>query len=135
MLRFYHTSNTVQRCPQATQRAASDMRALSRAEGATERRIEHPLRDLQWRLRFISSAADQNDRSPTIPLPVNCHFTFVERVPRVNDFRRIGFMCFVSLGCTTEAGRIVPSVQAFPPSFKRVCLLVIALCARFRPRK
>jgi hypothetical protein len=28
-----------------------------------------------------------------------------------------------------QAGRIVPSVQVFPPSFKRLCLLAIALCA------
>ena len=35
MLRFYHTSDAVERRPEATQRVASDMPGLRRTEAAT----------------------------------------------------------------------------------------------------
>ena len=49
---------------------------------ATYSGIEHPNRHFQWGLRLIARAADQDDRSPAIPLAVNGHLMSVERMPR-----------------------------------------------------
>jgi hypothetical protein len=106
MLRFYHTSDAVQRLPKATQRLERDMPALRRAEAATQRTIKHPNRHFQWDPRLIAGATDQDDCSSAIPLAVNAYLTFVERMPRVHDFRRFGFMGLVSLGCITAIERM-----------------------------
>ena len=47
-----------------------------------------------------------NGSVPTVKFKMDGDSLFVERVPRIVDFPKVGLMCFVLLICITERERI-----------------------------
>jgi len=93
---------------QIQQGLTTDCRHCRQLHSATNRRIEHPLRDLQestFEALFYATA----EQSTPIPGKgtVDRHHAVVPRMPRVTDFSRFSTMGVALSTCTTKRGRIL----------------------------
>ena len=111
MLRFYHIGGASKRSTQRAERVNSHSPQESRPKDATASRVKHPGRHFQRsRLWVVANATGKHDRATPVPFSMDRYLTSIERMPCVNHLCRIGFMGFVSLGCTTEFAHTARSV-------------------------
>jgi hypothetical protein len=109
MLRFYHIVWSGgchdEKCAQGPKGVDVHMRRGSRSESATCSGIEHPGRHFQKCAALVLiNAADEHDRTMTIPLALNGQFLPVLRMPPIQQLSGPSFMGVDYLGCTMANG-------------------------------
>src|SRR6516162_8367728 len=117
MLSLWHNLTVRWQCAlqhrlQIQQGLTTDCRHCRQLHSATDRRIEHPLRDLQestFEALFYATA----EQSTPIPGKgtVDRHHAVVPRMPRVTDFSRFSTMGVALSTCT---GRIASTTPYTP---------------------
>ena len=108
MLCFYHSGSCTQQSTERPKRLNGHRAGTSRLAYTTDRTIKHPGGHFKGGcLQGTADPTDENSGPATIPLSVDRYVAAVPRMPLVGYLPRIGFMGFLSLGCTTPSGHTV----------------------------